>query len=131
MSFKRFLLSGLVYFTITGAFAQADGLVAYVPEKPIERTADDARITFVQGAVAGKIEAVIPVDADRVDILNGRGNVKHTYGHAQLDQVNLGDLRPGTWTLRVQRGGSLSIRRFVVMERGTVVWSPDRTVRKR
>ncbi|HPF90970.1 MAG: hypothetical protein H6592_07510 [Flavobacteriales bacterium] len=111
--------------------AQADGLVAYVPETPIARTADDTRITFVESAVAGKIEAIIPPDADRVDILNARGNVKHTYGADKLDQVGLGDLRPGTWTLRVHRGDSLSIRRFVVMERGTVVWSPKGPARKR
>ncbi|MCB0766939.1 MAG: hypothetical protein KDC03_04965 [Flavobacteriales bacterium] len=111
--------------------AQADGLVAYVPEKPIARTADDTRITFVESAVAGKIEAIIPPDADRVDILNARGNVKHTYGADKIDQVGLGDLRPGTWTLRVHRGERLSIRRFVVMERGTVVWSPQGPVRKR
>jgi hypothetical protein len=81
--------------------------------------------------VAGKVEAVIPTDADRVDILNGRGNIKHTYGRTELDRVRLGDLRPGTWTLRVHRGESISIRRFMVMERGSVVWSPQGPLRKR
>lgn len=114
-----------MFLVFGGAFAQADGLVAYVPERPVSRTADDTRITFVESAVAGKVEAIIPLDADRVDILNARGNVKHTYGVDMIDQVSLGDLRPGTWTLRVHRGDSLSIRRFVVMERGSVVWSPQ------
>lgn len=113
------------------AHAQSDGLVAYVPERPIERTADNARIQFVESAVAGKMEATIPSDAERVDILNGRGNVKYTYTSAQFEQIGLGNLRPGTWTLRVHRAGNLSIRRFVVMARGSVVWSPSGPIRKR
>lgn len=100
------------------AWAQADGLVVYVPNRPVERTADDSRITFAESAVAGRMEAIIPEDADRVDILNGRGNVKHTYESSELDQIGLSELRPGTWTLRVHRRGSLSVRRFVVMEQG-------------
>lgn len=112
-------------------FGQADGLVAYVPEKPIERTADDTRIGFVESAVAGKVEAIIPADADRVDILNARGNVKASYGIREFDQLGLGNLRPGTWTLRVHRGTAMSIRRFVVMERGSVIWSPQGPIRKR
>lgn len=113
------------------AYAQADGLVAYVPEKPIARTADDPKITFVESAVAGKMEAIIPTNADRVDILNARGNIKASYGIREFDQIGLGDLRPGTWTLRVHRGHAMSIRRFVVMERGTVIWSPQGPIRKR
>lgn len=116
----------------THASAQADGLVVYVPNRPIERTADDSRISFVESAVAGKMEALIPEDADRVDILNGRGNVKHTYEASELDQIDLSELRPGTWTLRVHRKGGLSVRRFVVREHGSVVWSPQQgPIRKR
>lgn len=105
--------------------------MAYVPDKPMERTADDHRINFVESAVAGKIEAVIPADADRIDILNSRGNVKHSYSALEFDHIGIGALRPGTWTLRVHRGASMAIRRFVVMERGTVVWSPQGPIRKR
>jgi hypothetical protein len=85
----------------------------------------------VESAVAGKMEAIIPTDADRVDILNARGNIKASYGIREFDQIGLGDLRPGTWTLRVHRGHAMSIRRFVVMERGTVIWSPQGPIRKR
>ncbi|HRF82141.1 MAG TPA: hypothetical protein PL070_18860 [Flavobacteriales bacterium] len=113
------------------AKSQADGLVAYVPDKPIERTADDTRIAIVQGAVAGKIEAIVPDGAERVDILTARGRVKHSYSTAEFERIGLGHLRPGTWTLRVHRAGTMSIRRFVVMERGAVVWWPSGPVRKR
>jgi hypothetical protein len=130
-SFLPVVFSLVVLTGSSSAFGQADGLVAYVPEKPIERTADDTRISFVESAVAGKMEAIIPADAERVDILNARGNVKASYGLREFDQIGLGNLRPGTWTLRVHRGSAMSIRRFVVMERGSVIWSPQGPIRKR
>lgn len=131
MDLRAYLIA--IAFGTLGAHAsaQADGLVVYVPHKPVERTADDSRIAFVESAVAGRVEAIIPEDADRVDILNGRGNVKHSYGAAELDRIGLGNLRPGTWTLRVHRRGGISVRRFVVLQRGSVVWSPTGPVRKR
>lgn len=131
---RSVLSSGLLLMLLLRSFssdAQADGLVAYVPDKPIERTADDTRIGFVASAVAGKMEALIPSDALQVDILNARGNVKRRYATNDLGTVSLGDLRPGTWTLRVHRPASILVRRFVVMERGSVVWSPSGPVRKR
>ncbi len=125
------ILIGLL-LTVGRVSAQADGLVAYVPEKAIARTVEDTRISFVEGAVVGKVAAVIPADADGVDILNARGNVKYRYDTGAIDQVDLGALRPGTWTLRVHRDGRSTIRRFMVMERGSVVWSPENApVRKR
>lgn len=110
---------------------QADGLVAYVPERPIERTADDERIGFMDGAVAGKLEPIIPVGSERVDLLNARGNVKKTYTGREMDGLSLGSLRPGTWTLRVHRQGSMLIRRFVVMEQGAILWSPKGPIKRR
>ena len=43
--------------------AQVDGLVAYVPAKPIERTADSESIGFMASAVGGKAEAILPRNA--------------------------------------------------------------------
>ena len=122
---------GLLLLGSRDLVAQADGLVAYVPEKPIARTADDTRIGFVAGAVAGKVEALIPEDALQVDILNARGNVKRSYGTAEMESLTLGDLRPGTWTLRVHTPQAMLVRRFVVMQQGSVVWSPTGPVRRR
>lgn len=129
-----FTIGCMIMFTMTDpnlAMAQADGLVAYVPERPLERTADDERITFTPSAVAGKVEALIPEDAHRVDILNARGTVKRSYGVTDLETLSLGDLRTGTWTLRVHTSTTMLVRRFVVMRQGTVVWSPSGPVRKR
>ena len=117
--------------TNTTAFSQADGLVAYVPEKPIERTADDPRISIVESAVAGKIEAIVPADAVQVDLLNARGNVKRSCAANEMDGLRLSDLPSGTWTLRVHRPGSMLIRRFVVLQRGSIVWTPSGPIRKK
>lgn len=121
----------LVLLWGTPAAAQADGLVAYVPERPVDRTADDERIGFMESAVAGKLEAIIPPGSERVDLLNARGNVKKTYVGDQMDDLSLGSLRPGTWTLRVHRQGGLLVRRFVVMERGAIRWSPKGPIKRR
>jgi len=125
-------LSMLCFLLVPCALsAQADGLVAYVPNAPLERTADNSRIGFVESAVAGKVEALLPSDALQADILNARGNVKRTYSTDELESLSLGDLRPGTWTLRVHTPNAILVRRFVVMARGSILWSPSGPVRKR
>lgn len=131
---SRIATHTLPFFFLLGpgiVCAQADGLVAYVPNAPLERTADNTRIAFVESAVAGKVEALLPADAFQADILNARGNVKRTYGTSDLESLSLGDLRPGTWTLRVHTPSAMLVRRFVVMGRGTILWSPAGPMRRR
>ncbi|MBP6312938.1 MAG: hypothetical protein KA408_11750 [Flavobacteriales bacterium] len=107
--------------------AQADGMVAYVPRTPIARTADDTRVSFVESAVPGQMEAVLPLDANRVDILNSRGNIHRTYGSTEIEHLELNKLRAGTWTLRVHTSEGLLVRRFAILNRGTIVWNlPER-----
>lgn len=127
MRYAKLLFAPLVLLvTNTDALAQADGLVAYVPARPIERTADTERIGFMDGAVGGKAEAVLPADAYQADILNARGNVVRSYMSTELETLSLSDLRPGTWTLRVHTPTGFLVRRFVVMTQGAAIWSPDR-----
>lgn len=113
------------------AAAQADGLIAYVPSAPVERTADDTRVGFVESAVPGKMEAQLPDDAYQVDILNARGNVKHTYAAHELGQLDLGHLRHGTWTLRVHTPQGLLVRRFAVLHQGAMLWALPPGTKKR
>lgn len=109
------------------AHAQADGLVAYVPRTPIARTADDTRVSFVESAVPGQMEAILPLDANRVDLLNSRGNIHRTYGSTEIENLELNKLRAGTWTLRVHTSGGMLVRRFAILNKGTVVWNlPER-----
>jgi hypothetical protein len=123
--FLRKLLPSIILI-VAGhdSIAQADGMVAYVPNAPLERTADNARIGFVESAVAGKAEAILPEGSYKADILNVRGNVKLTFSTHELGFLSLGDLRPGTWTLRVHTPDGIRVRRFVVMGQGKVIWSP-------
>lgn len=106
-------------------YSQVDGLIAYVPAKPIERTADSERIGFMESAVSGKAEAILPMDALGADILNARGNIERSYSADQLGTLSLADIQSGTWTLRVHTSHGFLVRRFVVMARGGVIWSPD------
>lgn len=127
----RILLTLVVLTFAVGGYAQADGLVAYVPTKPVERTADDTRIGLMESAVPGNVEAMLPHDALQVDILNARGNVKRSYTAAELDHVDLTGLRHGTWTLRVHTPKGVLVRRFAVMRQGAMVWAlPTRTKRR-
>jgi len=109
----------------TDLMAQVDELVAYVPAKPIERTADSESIGFMSGAVGGKAEAILPTDAYKADILNVRGNIERTYSSEELGTLSLADISSGTWTLRVHTPRGFLVRRFVVMARGGVIWSPE------
>lgn len=123
----RTTLLALVVSGTFASFSQADGLVAYVPRTPISRTADDTRVSFVESAVPGQMEAVLPLDAHRVDILNSRGNIHRSYGSTEIDHLELNKLRAGTWTLRVHTSEGMLVRRFAILNRGTVVWNlPER-----
>ena len=126
-----FIVFGVLHVCSHLAQAQADGLVAYVPAKPIERTADSEKIGFMDSAVGGKAEAILPTDGYQADILNVRGNIHQSFNSSELGALSLGDLRPGTWTLRVHTPNGFLVRRFVVMAQGSVIWSPDRGKRPR
>lgn len=115
----------------TGAMAQNDGLVAYVPSRPIPHTADAPRVGLIEGPVQGKLDAAVPEDALQVDVLNARGNVVRSYGPMELDEVDLSKLRAGTWTLRVHTAGKLLVQRFAVLHRGSVIWNLPKERKRR
>lgn len=123
--FNFFITMCLATLPATVLMAQLDGLVAYVPAKPIERTADSESIGFMASAVGGKAEAILPTDAFKADILNVRGNIERTYSADELGTLSLADVSSGTWTLRVHTPHGFLVRRFVVMARGGVIWSPE------
>ncbi len=123
--FYFFIAICLSTFPATVLRAQVDGLVSYVPAKPIERTADSESIGFMASAVGGKAEAILPTDAFKADILNVRGNIERTYSAEELGTLSLADVSSGTWTLRDHTPDGFLVRRFVVMARGGVIWSPE------
>jgi hypothetical protein len=111
--------------------AQSDDRVAYMPAKAISRTADDERIGFRDSAVPGMVELELPKGTWRVDILDARGELDHTLEGRDLHILDLDGLAKGTWTMRAHTPEGYSIRRFIVLQRGTVAWALPPPPRKR
>ena len=109
---------------------QMDGLVAYVPPTPPERTADDLRITFLEPTVPGELEISLPTGTHRIDLLNARGRVKESHEVNAAGRLDLKKLRRGLWTLRAHTPDGMVVRRFVVQDHGRVLWEMPRTERR-
>jgi len=112
--------------------AQSTEDMAYLPRHTAAHTADHEGVGFSESAVAGSVDLVLPSGTDKVDLLNGRGDIEQVFEHQQLERLALDRLRPGTWTLRAHVGDRLLVRRFLVIGVGQVAWIPDqRKVRRR
>lgn len=124
------LALGITLGCVTLAHAQSEERYAYVPSRPIERTADDANMGFRSSSVPGMLEMAVPKGTSQVDILNARGKVIHSYTQEEIDVLDLGTLSRGTWTLRAHTPHGFSVRRFVVMQPGAVAWAVPRSGRR-
>jgi hypothetical protein len=111
--------------------AQVDDRVAYVPSQPISRTADDQNLGLTDGAAPGIVEFNLPAGTFQVDLINSKGKVKHSRSGSTMEQLDLGSLKPGTWTLRAHTNEGLRVKRFVVMQRGKIAWSVPTKVKAR
>jgi hypothetical protein len=103
----------LLLIPVTG-MAQSMDAVAHVPRAAPERTADDVRLGIAPGAVAGTLELELPRGTEAVELLNGRGGLKHTLPAGSWHRLPVELLRPGTWTLRAKVNGRYLVRRFLV-----------------
>lgn len=126
----------VVLVLVLGAFrqhavAQADDKIAYVPTRPLARTADAQTVRIMDGAVPGVMELKLPESTYQVDLINSRGKVKFRHSGHSLQQLDLGSLRPGTWTLRAHTTEGMRVKRFVVMQHGKVAWSVPTKLKKR
>jgi len=121
----------VLLFATDQAFGQADERIAYLPTNAIAKTADDVRISFRESAAAGMVELELPRGTWRVDILNTRGELDHTLEGSDLNTLDLGSLAKGTWTMRAHTPEGYSIRRFIILQRGTVAWALPPAPRKR
>ena len=124
------LAFGITLGYATAAQAQSEEHYAYVPSRPIERTADDANMGFRSSSVPGMLEMAVPKGTSQVDILNARGKVVHSYMQEEIEVLDLGTLSRGTWTLRAHTPHGFSVRRFVVMQPGAVAWAVPRSGRR-
>lgn len=100
-----------------GALAQREPL-AYVPERPIRRTADSDLIALVGSDAPGVYRLSLPASVTRVDMLNARGK---RLKHVPLDtdgQLDLRGLRPGVYTVRAFTPEGVLVRRIGVLRNG-------------
>ena len=112
--------------------AQSSEDMAYLPRQAATHTADTERVGFSESAVAGSVDLILPTGTDRVDLLNGRGDVVNIFEKGELERLALDRLKPGTWTIRAHVGSRLLIRRFLVIGEGQVAWIPNQEqVRRR
>ncbi len=120
----------VLVLSISSAAAQY-GDLAYAGTKRTSRTADVPTIEMVPTSVPGVVELTLPAGTVGVDVLNARGKVFRELGNDELDQLDLNRLRPGTWTIRIRTTSGYLIRRFVVLGRSSMYWSPtdQRSVR--
>jgi hypothetical protein len=129
---NRHILSAVVFTASAySAIGQADERVAYLPANAIARTADDISIGFRESAVPGVVELELPRGTWRVDILDTRGELDHTLEGRDLNILDLSTLAKGTWTMRAHTPEGYSVRRFIVLQRGTVAWAVPPAPRKR
>ncbi len=113
----------VLVLSISSAVAQC-GDLAYAGTKRTSRTADVPTIEMVPTTVPGVVELTLPTGTVGVDVLNARGKVVRELENDEQDQLDLNRLRPGTWTIRVRTTSGYLIRRFVVLGRSGMYWSP-------
>ncbi|MFN6117781.1 MAG: hypothetical protein ACK46C_18155 [Flavobacteriales bacterium] len=120
----------VLVLSISSAAAQY-GDLAYAGTKRTSRTADVPTIEMVPTSVPGVVELTLPAGTVGVDVLNARGKVFRELGNDELDQLDLPRIRRGTWTMRIRTTSGYLIRRFVVLGRSSMYWSPadQRSVR--
>lgn len=108
-------------FTLPGAYAQ-DGDIAYVPREAPARTADDVSIDLHHGDEPGIVDLILPVGTFHVDLLNAAGNVARDFDTTTPPQLDLRELRPGTWTIRAHTRAGARVRRFLVLGSSGTMW---------
>ena len=126
---KHFVLVFALLLVASFASAQESDL-AYVPRTAPERTADDVSIDMRDTDEPGIVDLLLPKGSYQFDLLNGSGNVVKEQvvdGNAQLD---LRDLRSGTWTIRAHSPLGKHVRRFVVIGSGNM-WIDARKPNRR
>lgn len=125
MIFKGTVIVVVGLFGMNTAWGQWDDMV-HVPSHVEQRIADDIRIgpSISEHDQHG---VQLPTGTYQVDLINGRGRVVRSYQAGTIQELELGLLKPGTWTLRARTSESYLVRRFMIIRRGTVMWSQPRS----
>lgn len=113
---RTLILSVLVSVT-AGALAQQEPL-AYVPDRPVRRTADSDLITLIGSDAPGLYRLSLPPAATKVDMLNARGKRLKVVPLNTEGLLDLRGLRPGVYTVRAFTPEGVLVRRIGVLRNG-------------
>lgn len=111
----------LLWLVSFAAMGQSDDL-AYVPAEAPAHTADDVSIGFKDTQEPGLVTLDLPIATYRVDLLNASGNVVSELHPEAGFQLDLRNLRSGTWTVRAHAPSGMHVRRFVVLGKSGALW---------
>lgn len=118
---RTLLLFVLVSF-VGNALAQQEPL-AFVPDRPMRRTADSDRIALVGSDAPGLYRLSLPAATSKVDMLNARGKRLKTVPLSPDGLLDVRGLRSGVYTVRVFVPEGVLVRRIGVLRNGRrAVW---------
>jgi hypothetical protein len=120
----KLLCSACLLFIAEVALAQ-DELIAYVPRKHIERTADENTIQLTSTTTPGVYQLALPEGTLFVDVLDPRGSPLSPQPPMSEGTIDVRGLRASTYTLRAHTSTGIRIRRFALMGEGASLWAID------
>lgn len=102
-----------------------DELVAYVPRKHIDRTADADVIQLTSTTTPGVYQLSLPERTLFVDVLDPRGAPLAQQPRVSDGTIDIRGLRASTYTIRAHTASGILIRRFAFMGEGAGLWAID------
>ena len=111
----------LLLISLHHVVAQDDAM-AYASRSPRDRMADSGSVGFIEGPMAGTVDLMVPDGTQRIDLLDGNGNVRFTFDPLTQTTLDLDRLRTGVWSIRAHGPDGILVRRFVLEGNGSVKW---------
>jgi hypothetical protein len=100
-------------------------MIAYVPRKHVERTADNERITLTSTSDQGIYLVELPEGTLELDVLDPRGDRMEPQPQFANGRLDIRSLRAGTYTIRAHTADGITIRRFALLGTGASLWAID------
>lgn len=108
----------IVLIAIAASVSAQQEPLAYVPDRPVRRTADSELIALIGSDAPGLYRLSIPVAVTRVDMLNARGRRLKVVPLSTDGLLDLRGLRPGVYTVRAFTPEGVLVRRIGVLRNG-------------
>lgn len=118
------LLTLIVVLSAASATAQ-DELIAYMPRKHIDRTADSELIVLTSTNEPGVYAIDLPEGTLSIDVLNAKGDLVRPQPEVVDGHIDIRALRASTYTIRAHTLDGIAIRRFALLGEGASLWAID------